>query len=138
MCTCSVHVECHGGWRYEVGSVISMLWVKSRGLDKNSLRSWRYCVGAKLKFWRRSRVPKKGSKWDLFPLSLLENVPIAEQGNPRKDRIACPASPRNAIFREITRSTYSDVGTSLPNSIKKKTDNRIAVTTKFHDSTKHL
>ena len=26
-----------------------------------SLRSWRYCVGARLKFWRRSRVPKKGS-----------------------------------------------------------------------------
>ena len=24
-----------------------------------SLRSWRYCVGARLKFWRRSRVPKK-------------------------------------------------------------------------------
>lgn len=78
------------------------------------------------------------AKWDLFPLSLLENVPIAEHGNPRKDRIACPASPQNAIFREITRSTYSDVGTSLSNSTKKKTDNRIAVTTKFHDSTKHL
>ena len=27
-----------------------------------SLRSWRYCVGARLKFWRRSRVPKKGSR----------------------------------------------------------------------------
>ena len=26
-----------------------------------SLRSWRYCVGARLKFWRRSRVPKKGT-----------------------------------------------------------------------------
>ena len=25
-----------------------------------SLRSWRYCVGARLKFWRRSRDPKKG------------------------------------------------------------------------------
>ena len=24
-----------------------------------SLRSWRYCVGARLKFWRRSCVPKK-------------------------------------------------------------------------------
>ena len=29
---------------------------------KLSLRSWRYCVGARLKFWRRSRVPKKGSR----------------------------------------------------------------------------
>ena len=28
------HVECHGGWQREVGSVMSMLWVKSRGLDK--------------------------------------------------------------------------------------------------------
>ena len=27
-----------------------------------SLRSWRYCVGARLKFWLRSRVPKKGSR----------------------------------------------------------------------------
>ena len=26
-----------------------------------SLRSRRYCVGARLKFWRRSSVPKKGS-----------------------------------------------------------------------------
>ena len=29
---------------------------------KLSLRSWRYCVGARLKFWRQSRVPKKGSR----------------------------------------------------------------------------
>ena len=28
----------------------------------SSLRSWRYCVGARLKFRRRSRVPKKGSR----------------------------------------------------------------------------
>ena len=28
----------------------------------DSLRSWRYCVGARLKFWRRSRVPNKGSR----------------------------------------------------------------------------
>ena len=27
-----------------------------------SLRSWRYCVGARLKFLRRSGVPKKGSR----------------------------------------------------------------------------
>ena len=32
------------------------------GLARVSLRSWRYCVGARLKFWRRSRVPKKGSR----------------------------------------------------------------------------
>ena len=35
--------------------------VKLTGRLGNSLRSWRYCVGARLRFWRRSRVPKKGS-----------------------------------------------------------------------------
>ena len=30
--------------------------------EYDSLRSWRYCVGARLKFLRRSRVPKKGSR----------------------------------------------------------------------------
>ena len=34
---------------------------KRRTWILSSLRSWRYCVGARLKFWRRSRVPKKGS-----------------------------------------------------------------------------
>ena len=29
-------------------------------LNKCSLRSWQYCVAARLKFWRRSCVPKKG------------------------------------------------------------------------------
>ena len=29
-------------------------------LNKCSLRSWRYCVAARLKFWWRSCVPKKG------------------------------------------------------------------------------
>ena len=32
-----------------------------------SLRSWRYCVGAK--FWRRSRVPKKGSRDEAVDIS---------------------------------------------------------------------
>ena len=27
-----------------------------------SLRSWRYCVGSRLKFWWRSRVPKKRNR----------------------------------------------------------------------------
>ena len=27
-----------------------------------SLHSWQYCVGARFKFWRRSRVPKKGNR----------------------------------------------------------------------------
>ena len=42
------------------------VYVQSDGKPRvwivNSLRSWRYCVGARLKFWQRSRVPNKGSK----------------------------------------------------------------------------
>ena len=40
-------------------------WNGSFSLDVllvEHLRSWRYCVGARLKFWQRSRVPKKGSR----------------------------------------------------------------------------
>ena len=33
-----------------------------------SLRSWRYCVGARLKFWQRSRVPKKWSSDEAFEI----------------------------------------------------------------------
>ena len=36
--------------------------LKDTRMRKCSLRSWRYCVGARFKFWRRSRVPKKGSR----------------------------------------------------------------------------
>ena len=40
------------------------VWLSSSTCDQccASLCSWRYCVGARLKFWRRSRVPKKGSR----------------------------------------------------------------------------
>ena len=31
-------------------------------LARPSLRNWRYSVGARLKFWRQSRVPKTGSR----------------------------------------------------------------------------
>ena len=43
----------------------------SEGLSKrpDSLRSWRYCVGARLKFWRRSRVPEKGSRDEAVEIS---------------------------------------------------------------------
>ena len=45
-----------------------------RHLMKDSLRSWRYCVGARLKFWRRSRVPKKGSGDEAAPPSNLSST----------------------------------------------------------------
>ena len=45
-----------------------------RHLMKDSLRSWRYCVGARLKFWRRSRVPKKGSGDEAAPPSNLTRL----------------------------------------------------------------
>ena len=35
------------------------VWTTTKTAKNGSLRSWRYCVGARLKFWRRSRVPKK-------------------------------------------------------------------------------
>ena len=35
---------------------------------RGSLRRWRYCVGARLKFWRRSPVPKKGVGTRRLPL----------------------------------------------------------------------
>ena len=38
-------------------------------LNKCSLRSWRYCVAARLKFWRRSCVPKKGSRDEALEIS---------------------------------------------------------------------
>ena len=38
--------------------------------EKRSLRSWRYCVGARLKFWPRSHVPKKGSRDEAPPPNL--------------------------------------------------------------------
>ena len=38
-------------------------------LNKCSLRSWRYCVGARLKFWRQSHVPKKGSRDKVVEIS---------------------------------------------------------------------
>ena len=42
--------------------------------EYDSLRSWRYCVGARLKFWRRSRVPKKGSGDEAAPPSNLTRL----------------------------------------------------------------
>ena len=39
-----------------------MKLVRATNDSSASLRSWRCCVGARLKFWRRSRVPKKGSR----------------------------------------------------------------------------
>ena len=44
------------------GQLNSLTHCKAYFYDVASLRSWRYCVGARLKFWRRSRVPKKGRR----------------------------------------------------------------------------
>ena len=33
------------------------LVIKERKCQLGSLHNWRYCVGARLKFWQRSRVP---------------------------------------------------------------------------------
>ena len=44
----------------------------------SSLRSWRYCVGARLKFWRRSRVPKKGSRDEAVFLAARSTISESE------------------------------------------------------------
>ena len=43
-----------------------------------SLRSWRYCVGARLKFWRRSRVQRLRRQISLN----YYTIPPATQANP--------------------------------------------------------
>ena len=45
--------------------------VRVRGRQANSLCSWRYCLGAWLKVWRRSRDPKKGSEDEAFEILFL-------------------------------------------------------------------
>ena len=49
------------------GRICFLLNLAVKGLKQfwtrlTSLRSWRYCVGARLKFRRRSRVPKRRSR----------------------------------------------------------------------------
>ena len=41
--------------------------------------SWRYCVGARLKFWWRSRVPKRGSRDELAVLCGCEIKVLAAE-----------------------------------------------------------
>ena len=53
-----------------------MKLVRATNDSKASLRSWRCCVGARLKFWRRSRVPKKGSRTKRLKYHLPENPGI--------------------------------------------------------------
>ena len=63
---------------------------------------------------------KVDGKVGSFPFELIKKRSDSRAREPQeRSRLACPVSPRNAIFREIKRFTYSDVGTSLYNSIKK-------------------
>ena len=48
---------------------------KIRFLVRFSLRSWRYCVGASLKFWQRCRVPKSGSRHEAVASPLVTAPP---------------------------------------------------------------
>ena len=54
-------------------------------LESFSLRSWRYRVGARLKFWRRSRVPEKGvgtiRSWRLHRQISLDYITTAPSPN---------------------------------------------------------
>ena len=60
--------------------LVSPIWWALR--ECTSLRSWRYCVGARLKFWRRSRVPKEGSSsWRLRRQISLDYITTAPPPN---------------------------------------------------------
>ena len=50
--------------------------VPKKGVGTRRLCSWRYSVGARLKFWRRSRVPKKGVGTRRLKYRLPENPGI--------------------------------------------------------------
>ena len=55
---------------------VAQVQFKSTSMISDSLRSWQYCVGARLKFWRRSRVPKKGVGTRRLKYRLPENPGI--------------------------------------------------------------
>ena len=74
------------------------LFCQCKTQTADSLRSWRYCVGARLKFWRRSRVPKKGSRDE-----------VVERGFAARDRSAVksPSTILQRLRRQISLDYYT-------------------------------
>ena len=73
-----------------------------------SLRSWRYCVGARLKFWWRSRVPKKGSgtRWFVFlAASPLVTAPPSNLTRLYYNGSAAKSHSTTTQYRQLRRLT---------------------------------
>ena len=71
-----------------------------------SLRSWRYCVGARLKFWRRSRVPKKGSRDEGDGSAVQSHSTILQ-------RLRCQISLEYYTIPPATQAIHDRAGCSL-------------------------
>ena len=74
----------------------------------DSLRSWRYCVGARLKFWRRSRVPKKGSRDEAV---FLAASPLVTAPPSNLTRLYCNGSAAKSLstitkYRQLRRLVH--------------------------------
>ena len=78
-----------------------------------SLRSWRYCVGARLKFWRRSRLPKKGSRDEAVCLaaSPLVTAPPSNLTRLHYNGSAAKSHSTTTQYRQLRR-----LGESAPSS----------------------
>ena len=71
-----------------------------------SLRSWRYCVGARFKFWRRSRVPKKGSRDEGDGSAVQSHSTILQ-------RLRCQISLEYYTIPPATQAIHDWAGCSL-------------------------
>ena len=71
-----------------------------------SLRSWRYCVGARFKFWRRSRVPKKGSRDEGDGSAVQSHSTILQ-------RLRCQISLEYYTIPPATQAIHDRAGCSL-------------------------
>ena len=86
-----------------------------------SLRSWRYCVGARLKFWRRSRVPKQGNRDEVVFLaaSPLVTAPPSNLTRLYYNGSAAKSHSTTTQYRQLRRlvrcqSAYRMCMSSLP------------------------
>ena len=71
-----------------------------------SLRSCRYCVGARLKFWRLSRVPKKGSRDEAVEICSISRGFSARDGSAVKSH--------STILQRLRRQISLDYYTIPP------------------------
>ena len=75
----------------------------------SSLRGWRYCVGARLKFWQRSRVPKKRSRDEAVFLaaSPLVTAPPSNLTRLYYNGSAAKSHSTTTQYRQLRRLLFS-------------------------------